>query len=1254
MFNKSISIPVTEDQHDEYGGRTRSRPRRKRRKSELRGRSDVAKRTCKQLMRRWPLLLSLTALLLIILQIRWTEYGNISQSFKLLFIESKYENAKKEVGCLKLLPLEELQHLDLQLNKDSFAPIKKVIYLSDNDTPYDTNSRQESGITRFNLFTGFQTLNQREESFKVNETSSVHCGFYNDSGGFTISNEDKSYMQNCKKCSFYLCIWWWRQSLSAYWDVKCITSEDSKSQFRRDPLGVFEALLWRSKSVLAISEHGACSSVYDEAKAVVKKNKATPEEVEVQMIQYQHDGLPRDKRFNGKKALNEASVIVREHTPVTNLFMCLWFNEVVRFTSRDQLSFPYVLWRLKVCCSSSSLVQYSTLEAEEEDMEAIRGTYAFVFGSSPFHYLHMTHSWEEMAKSSADDKELRRACESAIEDAKQNVVMSIRVAKSKGAWGKGKFGKGAQMAKPRSLLPPPAELVELASTSSKDKGEKTKAFLRVFKYTNGNVLEQAKVYKLKRLGKVEVLTNDRSGCTFMLGFDNLRNQRVAPIHWTMRNLDDRNQLLVCILHICKDAMGHLPKVVGIDIVELALWAKEHTSTVSKQQNFEDGPSGDMYSDGDSTVTVENELVSQAEEEDMEALLGTYVVGIGEAEVLSERLKRELHALEAANVHAVLESEHLVHEVLQGIESATFCVEDLDEWLSLFNVKLRHMREDIQAIEIRNNKLEMQSFNYKALVVELDKLLEKLRIPSEVSDCLAGGSFDESSMCKYMEACEWIRNALRGFDALDPRYAKARAVKEKRAELDIIKLTFVRKACEFLRDYFRGQLKAPDHVDLHNKCRIYARLLHHLKILDQSSLFPLRKTYCNCLNQLLRRETHEFANELRAGTKAPKVQSVWFEGSTAPNQNVNTSMVSEAYSKMLAVFVPLLVDESSFLSFFMRFEASSPDSPSIHDDDDDDDDDLGMMEVDENGTNKGAVDLVALNESLCDLLDGIQDDFYAIVDWAHKIDPLLCVSMHAVTERHLSGLKAETDGYVRLLLDAMEDRISTLFVRFVDEAHHQIEKNDKNVKHTAVMSFIPRFALLATRLEQYIQGQSRDLVDQAYIKIIGVMFVTLDNIAQADPKHSDIFLLENYAAFQNSLYDLANCVPTLAKFYHQASESYEQACMRHMSVIIYYQFERLFQFARKIEDLMLTNSPEEIQFQAGMSKSDLRKVDKHITAMHKKLMKKLSSEELLPVLWDKCKTEFLDKYESFAQLAAKVYPNENIPSVTEIQDILASI
>lgn len=104
------------------------------------------------------------------------------------------------------------------------------------------------------------------------------------------------------------------------------------------------------------------------------------------------------------------------------------------------------------------------------------------------------------------------------------------------------------------------------------------------------------------------------------------------------------------------------------------------------------------------------------------------------------------------------------------------------------------------------------------------------------------------------------------------------VKEKRAELEKLKITFVRRASEFLRNYFaslvdfmisdksyfsqvfphlhvvlflisiltfgprnsnfcwtvcikqRGQLKRPDHADLRYKCRTYARLLQHLKVL----------------------------------------------------------------------------------------------------------------------------------------------------------------------------------------------------------------------------------------------------------------------------------------------------------------------------------------------------------------------------------------------------------------------------------------
>ncbi|XP_062215177.1 exocyst complex component SEC3A-like isoform X5 [Phragmites australis] len=747
--------------------------------------------------------------------------------------------------------------------------------------------------------------------------------------------------------------------------------------------------------------------------------------------------------------------------------------------------------------------------------------------------------------------------------------------------------------------------------------------------------------------------------------------------------------------MCKEILSYLPKVVGIDIVELALWAKENTLTLDNQVSTQDGQETSVATQTERKVivTVENDLVSQAkeEEEDMEALLDTYVMGIGEADAFSERLKQELVALEAANVHQLLESEPLIEEVLQGLDSASATVDDMDEWLRIFNLKLRHMREDIASIESRNNGLAMQSVNNKGLMEELDKLLERLRIPQEFAVSLTGGSFEESRMLKNVEACEWLTRAIRSLEVpnLDQCYVNIRAVRDKRAELEKLKTTFVRRASEFLRNYFsslvdfmisdksyfsqRGQLKRPDHADLRYKCRTYARLLQHLKSLEKSCIGPLRKAYCHSLNLLLRREAREFANELRASTKAPKNPAVWLEGSSGSGQNgssADTSTVSDAYSKMLTIFIPLLVDESSFFAHFMCFEvpalvpSGAPNVNKSKSGGNDADDDLGLLDPDGNDLqpDNTSAELGTLNEALQELLDGIQEDFYAVVDWAYKIDPLRCISMHGTTERYLSGQKADAAGFVRKLLDDLESRISVQFSRFIDEACHQIERNnERNVRQTGILAYIPRFAVLASRMEQYILGQSRDLSDKAYTKLVSTMFATLEKIAQSDTKTADIVLIENYAAFQNSLYDLANVVPTLAKFYHQASESYELACTRHISSLIYLQFERLFQFNRKVEELTYTIAAEEIPFQLGLSKTDLRRVvksslsgiDKSISAMYRRLQKTLTSDELFPSLWDKCKKEFLDKYESFVLMVTRIYGNEPIMSVAEMKDILAS-
>lgn len=74
-------------------------------------------------------------------------------------------------GCLKLLPYEELQHLDIPIHDNFSGPVKNVVYISEKDTRHIgeniTLSGQHTEGTRFNLFTGHQTFDQRERSFKV-------------------------------------------------------------------------------------------------------------------------------------------------------------------------------------------------------------------------------------------------------------------------------------------------------------------------------------------------------------------------------------------------------------------------------------------------------------------------------------------------------------------------------------------------------------------------------------------------------------------------------------------------------------------------------------------------------------------------------------------------------------------------------------------------------------------------------------------------------------------------------------------------------------------------------------------------------------------------------------------------------------------------------------------------------------------------------------------------------------------------------
>ncbi|KAF8411862.1 hypothetical protein HHK36_004421 [Tetracentron sinense] len=126
---------------------------------------------------------------------------------------------------------------------------------------------------------------------------------------------------------------------------------DSKLRLQSDPHFILEYFLWRKGYEYAISNHYDRHCVWEEVAQNKKLNKFNHTVIDQQFAFYQADGLKRFNASDPNKLLPsyvpEGSFIVRAHTPMSNLFSCLWFNEVERFTPRDQLSFAYTYLKLR-------------------------------------------------------------------------------------------------------------------------------------------------------------------------------------------------------------------------------------------------------------------------------------------------------------------------------------------------------------------------------------------------------------------------------------------------------------------------------------------------------------------------------------------------------------------------------------------------------------------------------------------------------------------------------------------------------------------------------------------------------------------------------------------------------------------------------------------------------------------------------------------------------------------------------------------
>ncbi|PKA65356.1 hypothetical protein AXF42_Ash005689 [Apostasia shenzhenica] len=293
----------------------------------------------------------------------------------------------------------------------SDSPILKNLtyFVEENSTSNESNGGSSFG--------GHPTLEQRNISFDIKESMTVHCGFVRgkkpgQSTGFDINDEDFLEMEKCqgvvvasaifgnydimqqpkniseasqRTICFYMFV---DEETEAYirnssiidsnkrvglWRVVVVRNLpyadarrngkvpklllhrlfpnaqfslwiDGKLELVVDPYQVLERFLWQRNSTFAISRHYRRFDVFEEAEANKAAGKYDNTSIDYQIEFYRREGLTpySEAKLPITSDVPEGCVIIREHIPITNLFTCLWFNEVDRFTSRDQLSFSTV------------------------------------------------------------------------------------------------------------------------------------------------------------------------------------------------------------------------------------------------------------------------------------------------------------------------------------------------------------------------------------------------------------------------------------------------------------------------------------------------------------------------------------------------------------------------------------------------------------------------------------------------------------------------------------------------------------------------------------------------------------------------------------------------------------------------------------------------------------------------------------------------------------------------------------------------
>ncbi|KAJ8295628.1 Exocyst complex component 1 [Rhodotorula toruloides] len=627
-----------------------------------------------------------------------------------------------------------------------------------------------------------------------------------------------------------------------------------------------------------------------------------------------------------------------------------------------------------------------------------------------------------------------------------------------------------------------------------------------------------------------------------------------------------------------------------------------------------------------------------------------------ADEMERRLISELKALEAASIHAIMESDDRVEGVVKQLDDALAELDKLDLMVGLYKTQLNLMTDDIAHIESQNRGLQVQTSNQRALLSEIDKLMSTIHIPESDLSALVQESLESQQGIEKLE-----RSAVSLYKALlstrDTAVGDMAAASERVGEYRAKASQFSKRVFDFLSIMFKFQVDQvlnpkdpsarpakgtlPSHSGLEDFLGRYCGLMLFIKEIDQQRYQQICSAYFTAMSDLYRREIQDLMNHLRGQVKKATDDELEasFTGKDSPTlrqqsiKRVGTiarspleggkkekdrdgrfsaseaSSLPAAFTRALQQITPHLGREQNFISDFLHINAVDASITFA---------DYMMLET---FFRRGASNYLAEQAKQGKLKDvraamELVFGFFEgeLRDWIEGVlqkDSMQIVGILAVLDRFVLRGEEDHNEFLSRTLQKQYQRSLAALERSCKEQIRSIEQTKLTLKkRKGVVPFVRVFPMFVARIESQLDGADdlniRKIVNSQYERIVATMFDCLQQMAKMDGEghgsagegkdqlNYHVILIENMHHII-AVFSSKQKVPALAPFVSQAREKYDQNLAAYIRLILRRPLARQLDFFAGLERLLRTTPPTEVSLHSAYTRSALRRVTADIRA-----------------------------------------------------------